>query len=629
MEWVFPLNNGGEIKGLRDTGIETFKGDPLRFLAREICQNSLDAGKEGQTVRVEFVPFFVKRTDFPGIDSLSDAFRLARDFWEMLKIKHTTQFFEQAILELQKDSIPFLRVSDFNTTGLSGSDGEFNTPWLNLTKSSGVSDKAGTAGGSFGIGKYAPYACSAFQTVFYGTIDYESKVAFQGVSRITSFRLRNSQDITTNVGYWGDEGNKPAKSYTLLDPRFERSAEDFGTDIFITGFKYFDQPDWKENILGSIIDGFLFAIFNNKLSVRIEDIEINRDTLPSILDDYGTYSQQHAANYYEVLVSPETKKFCVENFNNLGELRLDLMIHPEMHRKVAMVRKTGMKIMDRGYISGIVPFAGVLLIEGDEINEYLRNLENPSHTAWEPERMEPISKKGQAERYLKGIRDFIVESLEELKKNDPIEEIDADVGDFLPDEYSDDETQKSTESENISDKTQDIKKLTIHTSRKLGSKRDEDGVEGLPDDEGPLEADVNRLGAGHRDGKSRAGGPGVGADEGEGEGSNLDIEKRSLRAVSLAKVRSICLNKEEGRYHLSLIPNVTASSGQVEIFVSAETDRYKAPIRDIQVMNQPDANFEGNRIVDLQFIEGEAIRIQLLIDYFDYVAMEVRAHGNT
>lgn len=628
MEWVFPLNNGGEIKGLSDTGIETFKGDPLRYLAREICQNSLDAGIEGKTVRVEFVPFFVKRIEFPGIGSLSDAFELARDFWAMQQIKRPTKFFDQAIFELQKESIPFLRVSDFNTTGLSGSDGEFNTPWLNLTKSSGVSDKAGTAGGSFGIGKYAPYACSAFQTVFYGTIDDEGKEAFQGVSRITSFQLRNSRDITTNVGYWGDEGNKPAKKYTLLDQEFKRKLNEPGTDIFITGFRFLDQPEWEKVILGSILDGFLYAIYDKKLSVRINDIEVDNNTLPYILDSDEVFSREKAANYYKVLTSEDTQWSTEENFNNLGKIRLGLIIHPDMHKRVAMVRKTGMKIMDRGNISGIIPFAGVMLIEGDGINEYLRNLENPSHTAWEPRRMEPTSKIGQAERYIREIRQFIIDKLNELKMKDPVEEIDADVGKFLPDEYSNDASDKRSDVENISDETKDITKLENSSGRKFGSKSENSGTGDMLDDEGALE-EANVAGAGHKDGKSRAGGQGAGVGEGGGKGTNIALEKRSLKAVNLAKVRSICLSREEGRYHLSITPSVSSLDGQVELFVSAETDRYKAPIVGIQVMNRPDARFEDNRVVGLQFVKGETIRMQIFLDYYDYVALEVQAHGNT
>ena len=65
-----------------------------------------------------------------------------------------------------------------------GSDEEYNSPWCNLTKSQGASDKSGSNGGSFGIGKFAPYACSAFRTVFYSTLDRDGISAYQGVARL-------------------------------------------------------------------------------------------------------------------------------------------------------------------------------------------------------------------------------------------------------------------------------------------------------------------------------------------------------------------------------------------------------------------------------------------------------------
>ena len=41
--WNFPSNNYGMVYGIGEAGIETFKGTPYKSLAREICQNSLDA----------------------------------------------------------------------------------------------------------------------------------------------------------------------------------------------------------------------------------------------------------------------------------------------------------------------------------------------------------------------------------------------------------------------------------------------------------------------------------------------------------------------------------------------------------------------------------------------------------
>ncbi len=41
--WQFPDNNCTNNYGLEDAGTETFAGDSDGGLAREICQNSIDA----------------------------------------------------------------------------------------------------------------------------------------------------------------------------------------------------------------------------------------------------------------------------------------------------------------------------------------------------------------------------------------------------------------------------------------------------------------------------------------------------------------------------------------------------------------------------------------------------------
>ena len=50
--------NNGSIIEIGEAGVETFKGSPLDTLAREICQNSLDAKLNNELpVGVEFEEF--------------------------------------------------------------------------------------------------------------------------------------------------------------------------------------------------------------------------------------------------------------------------------------------------------------------------------------------------------------------------------------------------------------------------------------------------------------------------------------------------------------------------------------------------------------------------------------------
>ena len=159
--WNFPSNNHGQIVGIADSGVETFKGTPIKSLAREICQNSLDACANSELpVEIEFHTFKISPQDIPDFNSLKEALMASMEFWEIQKNDKARLFFKKALRSINSSEITCLRISDFNTSGLLGSHEEYNSPWCNLTKSSGASDKSGTHGGSFGIGKFAPFACS-------------------------------------------------------------------------------------------------------------------------------------------------------------------------------------------------------------------------------------------------------------------------------------------------------------------------------------------------------------------------------------------------------------------------------------------------------------------------------------
>ena len=78
IKWEFPSNDYGMLNGIGEAGIETFKGLPYRFLAREICQNSLDAALvQSQPVRVEFMSSFLLDKNVPDFDTL----KLCYEFW--------------------------------------------------------------------------------------------------------------------------------------------------------------------------------------------------------------------------------------------------------------------------------------------------------------------------------------------------------------------------------------------------------------------------------------------------------------------------------------------------------------------------------------------------------------------
>ena len=175
-KWNFACGDGVTVRGLNNGDIDGFKGSPIRSLAREICQNSLDAlpkalkalrdeGKSVPPVKIEFAEF---EGTVPQKNELLESLENMLAYWKMRQKQDmkVVEFLNLAIKCVKKGKIPYLRISDFNTTGLCGIAG-VGTPWDNLITSVGASDKPSDAGGSKGIGHSATFACTDLQTVFY------------------------------------------------------------------------------------------------------------------------------------------------------------------------------------------------------------------------------------------------------------------------------------------------------------------------------------------------------------------------------------------------------------------------------------------------------------------------------
>lgn len=627
-KWNFPSNNYGQILGIADSGIETFKGTPIKSLAREICQNSLDAALDNnEPTRIEFKAFEIDPRQIPDYTNLEDALKRALDFWSQQQSDKAKTFFKKALEVIHKPAITCLRISDFNTSGLVGSREEYNSPWCNLTKSSGASDKSGSNGGSFGIGKFAPYACSALRTVFYSTIDKDDVCASQGVSRLTSFKNKKNE-ITQGTGFYGNDKNSPMYKQYSLDPAYSRNAENSGTDIYITAFT--GDKGWQHQMVASVLDGFLYAIYNGTLVVDVDGIIISKDTLADLMISHKEYFNEHADEYYQALTDEKLARTFIKELTDdpevIGKLTLRLIIMPSFSRRVAMIRQTGMKIKDKGNINGLIPFAGTLFIEGDAINSYLRSLENPQHIEWEVERAE---NKSKANRLLKTLLHFIKASLDEMKNDESEEAIDPTVGEYLS--ASDFEQSPNQErAEILQDSIKDIKiRVTEVAPKPSDASTGEAGRTLIDDDDGDVFiTDLPGEGGSGSQGQEGHGGNGGGNNPGDG-GGDIPVEHRKkLSSISAVSVRNMVRNKTTGEYTIVFIPTSSATNGILEVFMSAESQNYEATIVAASCSECPDLKFEKNRINNLTFTEKKAIRINIQFDYHDYCSLEVKAYGN-
>lgn len=430
--WSFPPNADGEDEDLNNPGIESFKNTPLTSLAREICQNSLDARhpEAMAPVEVQFTLIDLPATDFPDIADFKDI--LARCKAERPDSKKFQQFFRRAEDTAQQATIPCLLISDFNTTGLRGADGAKGTDWYKLTRTVGSSDKSGGLG-SFGIGKFAPYANSDLRTVFYCTLNADDQHAFQGVARLVTHKAASGEE-TRGTGYFGvREKNRPILMRSQI-PAF-LTRKNIGTNILITGFRRSDQ--WEAEIVRAVVDSFFYAVMHEKLVVRAGGTVINHGSLPSIVEN--SYKDQKTAGntpaYLEALTSSDAREFINPDFEGLGQISLKIISGKNFPKRVAMIRGSGMKIFDKGHFLTPFRFAGVFNAVGDKIDSFLKSLEPPQHNSFEAERADaPAEAKARLRRLYEWIRDCVRSIAESDTEEDT--EIEG-VSRHLPDDVDD------------------------------------------------------------------------------------------------------------------------------------------------------------------------------------------------
>lgn len=264
VKWNFPGNQDGQIKGVADAGIENFNGTELASLARENCQNSLDAALDDTDpqVLVEFERYFISADKIPGMIEYREILRQCKLFWDKSKSEKAKTFLKNAVSKANEKNGFVLRISDYNTTGLSDpyadSSDAFNFKfdgWNALIKIDGGANKDGDKAGAFGIGKSAPFSNSFYRLVFYRTLNQDNERASQGISRLMSYP--DGRNMTSGVGYFGNpNGNNPVESINELELLNKRSET--GTDVFVFGFKA--NSDWENEIITALLENFLMSI---------------------------------------------------------------------------------------------------------------------------------------------------------------------------------------------------------------------------------------------------------------------------------------------------------------------------------------------------------------------------------
>jgi hypothetical protein len=393
IKWEFAPTGGGAIDGVNNPMISHFTGNYNYHLAREIIQNSLDAKlNENDPVKVSFNVEYFSINEFPGHAQLVDIFNNCKNYWPK-KVKDVHKYIDNALNCLSHDNIPFLKCSDYNTIGLSGGDNDLTGSWFNLVKSRGASSKYKGEGGSYGIGKGAPFAASNLRVLYYFTKNKTGFFIFQGIAELISFE--KDDKVRRGSGSFGIDGYQSFRNPEDIPKRFWRSVNDPGLDVYIAGFKII--KNWEDELAQSVLRNFWYAIYKKELIVEIENIHITKNSLGNLLVKY--FSGESLKDDIEPIGNPlkyyeAVKKGIYENRNlkSVGEVEFFFTEIEEHMNYVAMLRKPHMVVFSKAYrFPG--SYCGVFICDDKKGNRVLRKMEPPSHNKWEPDSYGPDGSK--------------------------------------------------------------------------------------------------------------------------------------------------------------------------------------------------------------------------------------------
>ena len=433
-----------------------FKGSGIMDgLAREVCQNSLDAkDKElplDTPVKVSFELSYIKKSDYSMFEGYKVALESSIDYWRTspLSTPKIMEFLENVRSALNEEEIPVLVMSDYNTVGLNGvgaSETE-KSFWNLLVNTEGISIKQDdNSAGSFGIGKNAPFAYSALNLVFYNTLAKDGGRAFEGVARLvtTQKEYKGKMRLTQPIGkylYLEDEYTGrpilPTDESPIANIDAFRRTE-IGTDVAVVGFKLNDYADWEKLTSVAIIKNFILAIMNGKLDVTVKSpdrlFEIRKDTLEKLLFiDFKDEPQlKYARQTYETI---QKGTQVVTKIAEKGDLSIYVKYEDTYSASFSRFRSTGMLI---NTTTDVLPHFSVVVVVNDvgdmELSKTLREAEPPQHNEWKPKNItDNRALHNKAVKYIRNITSEIQKVLDEFEKADITDKMDAGIGNYLPD----------------------------------------------------------------------------------------------------------------------------------------------------------------------------------------------------
>lgn len=423
MGWDFAVTNDKTNSGANVQAFETFDEDGS--IIREIIQNSLDAKREEcSNVIVEIEISSKNTSDFPAKEELLKSLQACYERFNGVDTKSTGKL-QDMIESFEDDQHYFVSFRDLNTNGLLGglSDGDEKTNLYQLVYGDGTTNKntEKSSGGSFGIGKNAPFTRSKIKSIFYETYNVDEQKHIVGKSILTTHKI--------------DGQTRSQRGYYIDDYQIEQYISDsgmkgeYGTAVHIP-FYMLKNGSIKEEfevLIRDVLLNFMVAIDRNKLEVRF----INNDNSMKTIVNKETYSEittnlikngksdKHKriekikalhnlltnsnVNIYDLVIDNKDQE-------NYIELYVALNAASTGFKKYFNFREQLMLIEDKKISGKNFKYDALAIYHGTKLNNILRDTEPPEHNNWRQNRLKtPADKK-----YFKLAKDTVENKLIEL-----------------------------------------------------------------------------------------------------------------------------------------------------------------------------------------------------------------------
>lgn len=248
--------------------------DPGMALVREGIQNSLDAGREGESVNVR-----IKISDGESDPSVEELRPLLEGLWKHLKADRNGLRNDR--LPERNEAFSFLSFEDFGTTGLEGDTTqafdpkEGGNPFYYFFRGQGQTDKKESELGSWGVGKLALFRASRIHTVYGFTVRAsDQKRLLMGKA---SLKHHWVGDEYYHTGHYAippdneDELAMPIKERTEID-RFRevfdlQREKQPGLSLVVP----WPDPEIDErSLMKAVLQDYFFPIIEGELEVQVE-----------------------------------------------------------------------------------------------------------------------------------------------------------------------------------------------------------------------------------------------------------------------------------------------------------------------------------------------------------------------